>query len=95
MHVQQLLDDVLQLRAIPVLPGDQVVTVRQRQQTRLELPEIVALVFVAAETLPRDRQHGRQIVLQPVLHFTQQRGVKPFGRLAFGDVAGDFSRRRC
>ena len=90
MHRQHLRHDILQFCAIPIFPGNQIVSVRQRKQTRLEFPKILAFSPNAAKTLSRDRQHGRKVVFQPVLHFTQQRGMHPLGRLALGDVAGDF-----
>src|SRR6188768_633085 len=89
MHSDDLRNDIPQFCAIPFLAGDQIMTFRQGQQTCLEFAKVLAFTLMTAEALPCDREHGRQIILEPVLHLTKQSEMKPLGCFAICDIASN------
>ena len=79
----------LQLRALPMMPGELIVRLGARNQAPLEAFAKSHRAGSAAPGLRRQRLHGRERVFHAMVQFVDQQLLALLGGLALGDVLHD------
>jgi hypothetical protein len=79
----------LQLRALPMMPGELIVRLGERNQAPLEAFAKSHRAGSAAPGLRRQRLHGRERVFHAMVQFVDQQLLALLGGLALGDVLHD------